>query len=376
MNSITYRITGLMFLGIFLTVLILINLANYQMEMLFEEYLKVQYGTHRQFMGAIHESAAMMGLPEKEFMQSFHRSLFWVGGAILFVGLIASYLLAQSITVPLRYLSSAADAVRKGAYGRQVDISSDDEVGQLAVIFNRMSKALADNNSLRQRFLADIAHELKTPLTVIQGNLEGMLEGVIDRSDEQINSLYEETFQLNRMIRDLRDLTLAEAGQLPLEKKPGDINGLISRVLLMLEPLAEEKNIALVSKLGRIPEIIIDTDRIAQVFYNLITNALRYTTKNGKITISTDVVRKDGRKWIKIEVADNGIGIFPQDLPFIFDHFYRVDKSRDKQSGGSGIGLAIVKQLIENHGGTVEVVSERGKGSTFFMYLPFEGKNS
>lgn len=358
MSSITYRITGLMFLSICLTVVLLVYLANLQMEMEFATYLTHQAGAH-----------GLMGGAEQAFLESTHRSLLWVGAAILAVGLLASYWLAQSITVPLRRLNGAVDAMTRGRYGEQVVVSSDDEVGNLALAFNRMSQSLADNAEQRQRFLADVAHELKTPLAVIQGNLEGMLDGVIDASPEQLSSLYEETVHLNRLIRDLRDLSLAEAGQLRLEKEAADLNALLERAMHMLQPLMEEKGLVLEQYLAALPPLKLDIGRINQIIYNLLTNALRYTVA-GTIRVSSGRQQTGGQEWAFFEVEDSGQGIAAADLPFVFDHFYRADRSRAKASGGSGIGLSIVKQLAEVHGGWVEAQSSEGAGSRFRVYLP------
>ena len=351
-----------MFLSILLTVFILVYLANHQMELHFSEYLAAQQ-TGRGMM-------AVSGTAEQVFLDSIHRSLYWVGGAILLVGLFASYILARSITVPLRKLSAALASLETGRYGETVQIDSRSEVGKLANGFNRMSRSLAEQVALRRRLLADLAHELRTPLTIIRGNLEGMLEGVVERNDENLNSLREETETLSRMIKDLRDLSLAEAGQLTLEKERIDVRQLIHRAVNMLEPLALEKYVALREDLAEVPAISLDPRRISQVLYNLLTNAIRYTPENGEVSVSTRLVSRKNKDWLQIEVGDTGCGIAPADLPFIFEHFYRADESRDKKSGGSGIGLAIVKQLTEIHGGFVEVRSEVGKGSQFSVFLP------
>lgn len=367
MHSITYRITGLMFLLIAVTVVGLTYLANWQMTGLFQDYLQtLQIGIQeggRVMMGVI-------GLPEETFLASVHESLIWVGTGILLFGLFASYALARSITVPLLKLNSAVEKIARGEFGQKVDINAKDEVGKLAAAFNQMAEILAVNNQLRQRLLADITHELKTPLAVIQGNLEGMLDGVIEPDKEQLQSLYEETIQLNILIKDLRDLSLAEAGQLRLEKRPTDVNQIIIRAAGMLKPLADEKDINLVNELGELPSISVDAGRINQVLYNLLTNALRYTPQNGTIQVTTRTEQVDGRGWVVIAVEDTGSGIAEQDLPYIFNHFYRADKSRTRASGGSGIGLAIVKQLVEIHDGRVFVTSKLGEGTTFKIYLP------
>ncbi|WP_132076001.1 sensor histidine kinase [Anaerospora hongkongensis] len=377
MRSLTWRITGLMFLSILLTVLLLVYLAEYQMMVHFTNYVAGQQteGTSGEYMmksmhGNGQAMAAMMGLPEQVFLESIHRSLYWVGGAMLLAGLLASYLFAQTITVRLRQLNTAVDMIGSGTYGQQVLVESEDEVGRLAKAFNRMSRSLEENIQLRKRLLADIAHELRTPLAIIQGNLEGMIDGVVEKSDEQLRSLHEETVYLNRLIKDLRDLSLAEAGQLKLEKTSTDINTVIVRAIQLLKPLADEKKIDLIMNLQTIPPVVVDVSRINQVLNNLLTNALRYTPGTGTITITSDVVNRRNHSWVEVAVADTGIGICEADLPFIFHHFYRSDKSRDKKSGGSGIGLAIVKQLIETHGGMVEADSSPGEGTVFRLFLP------
>jgi len=284
--------------------------------------------------------------------------------------LFASYVLARSITIPIRKLGEALSTLEMGQYGKTVAIDSRSEVGKLADGFNRMSQSLAEQVALRRRLLADVAHELRTPLTVIQGNLEGMLEGVVERSDETLNSLREETDYLSRMIKDLRDLSLAEARQLALETEATDVSLLIHRAVSMLEPLALERNVSLREELMPTPNILMDSRRISQVLYNLLTNAIRYTPENGEVSIGARIVARNNRDWLQIDISDNGCGIAEEDLPFVFEHFYRADKARDKKSGGSGIGLAIVKQLVEIHGGSVEVHSTLGKGSRFSVLLP------
>lgn len=367
MNSISRRITGLMFLLIVATVFLLSYLADYQMSAQFSDYLNNRPASG---MMANSHMMAMMGAHEQEFLANTHKSLVWYGAGIVVIGLIASYFMAQSITVPLRRLNAAVEAIEQGELGQTVPVQSDDEVGQLAQAFNRMSHALEVNNQLRKRLLAGVAHELRTPLTVIQGNLEGMLDGVIEPSSEQLESLYEETVYLNKIIRELRDLSLAEAGQLRLDKQQSDINLLVNRAVQLMKPLADEKRIQFICDLREVPQVQIDASRINQVVYNLLSNALRYTPDGGQVGVTTTVVAERAKRFVTISVRDNGKGISAADLPHIFEHFYRADLARDRKSGGSGIGLAIVKQLVELHGGRVEVKSEIGIGSEFRIYLP------
>lgn len=362
MHSITARITGLVFISILLTVVVLISLANYQMDHHFGEYLAAQRE------GTL--ASGIMGTAEKTFLENIHRSLYWVGAVILLVGLSSSYWLARSITIPIRNLGEALASIEKGHLGQTVAIDSRSEVGRLAGGFNRMSLALSEQTKLRRRLLADLAHELRTPLAVIQGNLEGMLDGVVERNDENLNSLLQETESLGRLITDLRDLSLAEAKQLRLDKELTDINLLIQRAVNMLEPLALERGLSLKTQLSMLPPVLLDSRRINQVLYNLLTNALRFTPNNGNIQIRTSLAHRQNKAWLQVDVEDNGCGISAEDLPFVFEHFYRSDASRDKKSGGSGIGLAIVKQLVELHDGQVDVWSKPGQGSCFSVLLP------
>lgn len=369
LSSITYRITGLMFLAIALTVVILIYMANAQMTDLFQKYLIMQ---HMEFNQMQH-SGMMMGPHENNFLVSVHTSLIWVGLGILVIGLGASYILARSITVPLRDLSNAAEEIERGSFGHKVPIETNDEVGHLATIFNRMSETLAINTKLRKQLLANIAHELKTPLAIIQGNLEGMLDGVIEPGKEELRSLFEEAVRLNRLIKDLRELSLAEVRQLRLERHQADINQLLNRAVLMIKPLADEKKIDISCHLApSLPEICIDHDRISQVFNNLLINAIRYSPENSKVIVSSETERQKDERWLIIHVIDNGFGIAADDIEHIFESFYRSEKSRDRKRGGSGLGLAIVKQLVEIHDGKVQVKSIQGKGSEFIVSLPIK----
>ncbi|CQR71807.1 Signal transduction histidine-protein kinase BaeS [Sporomusa ovata DSM 2662] len=374
MNSIIYRITGLMFLAVAITVFLLIYLANMQMTDLFQEYVTVQQIemhqlTHLNPGGE--GQAVMLGTSELNFLTSVHQSLIWVGVALLVAGLAASYALACSITTPLRKLSAAAIEIERGNFAQKVPVTTTDEVGSLAVIFNSMAETLDNNSKLRQQFLANIAHELRTPLAVIQGHLEGMIDGIIEPNPKQLTSLHEEAVRLSRLITDLKELSLAEVRQLSLEVKAVDVNQMIEQALYMLKPLADEKNMFIEQSLTpELPPIMADADRICQIFYNLITNAIRYAATGGRVAISTELTQLEDQSWVKVSVADNGPGINAVDVPYIFDHFYRGDKSRDRRSGGTGLGLAIVKQLAEIHGGKVQVESNVGKGSTFYVLLP------
>jgi signal transduction histidine kinase len=204
-------------------------------------------------------------------------------------------------------------------------------------------------------------------LTIIQGNLEAILDGVEKPTPEKIAALHTETVLLNRLVNDLRDLTLAEAGQLKLSIEKVKLKNLVVKVTEMLQPILSEKHIKLSVKVpASLKTIAADPDRVTQILYNLLTNAVRHTPGEGEIELSA---RIDGN-MVRVSVSDNGGGIPAEDLPHIFDHFYRVDDSRARATGGTGMGLAIAKLLVEAHGGTITATSEQGKGSAFSFTLP------
>ncbi|MDQ7851036.1 MAG: HAMP domain-containing sensor histidine kinase, partial [Armatimonadota bacterium] len=219
----------------------------------------------------------------------------------------------------------------------------------------------------RRRLLADIAHELGTPLAVLQANVEGMLDGVVETSPDRLASLHAQIRVLTRLVRDLRDLSLAQQGQLPLDRRVTDLAALAREVVELSRPLAEDKGIALtVHAAGALP-VVADRDRIAQVLQNLLSNALRYT-EGGGVAVA---VRRDATEGV-VEVSDSGPGIPEEELPYVFERFYRVDRSRARTTGGAGLGLTIVKALVESHGGRVWARSRPGGGSTFGFALPLQ----
>ncbi|MCL4458478.1 MAG: ATP-binding protein [Chloroflexi bacterium] len=317
----------------------------------------------------------VIGPPERDYLQAMSQSLWLAAIMAVAVAAALSLLLTRQITHPLRRVTVAARRIAGGDLSQRVDVRSRDEVGEMASAFNAMAEALARNEEQRRQLMADIAHELRTPLSVIQGNLEGMLDGVIPLTPEQLTSVHEESLLLARLVNDLRELSLAEMGQLPLERVPTDIAEIINKAVDKRQAQAQAKDIFIEAMLPvGLPQVAVDAGRISQVISNLLDNALRYTPVGGQIVIRGKVVPESqpGIKtdWLQVSVSDTGPGISPQALPYVFDRFYRADKSRSRATGGSGIGLSIVKQLVQAHGGKVWVESELGKGSTFYFTLP------
>lgn len=337
----------------------------------FSRYL--EHAQHMQgMMGGV--VPLMMGTAEQSFLQGINSSL-WLAAAIgIMVAIILSLALSQRLTAPLRRLTTGARRIAGGDLSQRVEEHSKDEIGELALAFNSMAQSLQQKEQARRQLLADLAHELRTPLTIIQGNLEAMLDGVKSPTPQEIASIHQESLLLSRLVTDLRDLSLAEAGKLKLERSATSLASLVNAEIASLMPQTELQQCSLRAELAPdLPPALIDPDRIRQVLHNLLTNSLRYTLLGGSIRVGARRLEAPDSK-ILVWVSDTGSGIAAEDLPHIFDHFYRADKSRQRASGGSGIGLAIVKQFVEAHGGKVWAESEMGKGSTFYFTLPVAGR--
>jgi two-component system sensor histidine kinase BaeS len=286
----------------------------------------------------------------------------------------------RRFALPLADIMEAADAVASGNFNVQVQERGTHEFQRLAASFNRMTEELARTDQQRRNLTADVAHELRTPLHIIQGNLEGILDGVYQPTREHIEATLEETRQLARLVDDLRTLSLAESGQLPLVRELVDVHDLLADVATSFSGQAEESGVELRVASCKLPvgdsagpaslQIEGDAGRLDQVLSNLVGNALRHTPRGGCVTLAAEAV--DG--GVQITVADTGVGIAPADLPFIFDRFWRGDRARTHTQGtGSGLGLSIANQLVKAHGGEIQVTSEPGQGTTFAIFLPRAG---
>lgn len=283
------------------------------------------------------------------------------------VSLLLGILLTRTLTHPIRELTTATRAVAEGNYEQRVSVRSKDELGELATSFNLMSAELARSINLRRQMTADIAHELRTPISVILGHAEGVYDGVLPPSKETFDIIREEAQRLERMVEDLRILTRADAGELTLTRQYISPQGLLDQVATAYHPITQKKNITLdIETPTKLPDILVDIDRMKQVLGNLINNAIHYTPTDGHISL----LATQSQTGMEFRVQDSGPGIEPDDLPHVFDRFYRTDKSRQRDSGGSGLGLAIAKSLVENHGGKIWVESKLGEGSTFLIRLP------
>jgi signal transduction histidine kinase len=283
------------------------------------------------------------------------------------VALVLTLVFARPIVEPIEALTAAARRLEKGDLSQRVSVRATDEIGALAHAFNAMADGLDRNEQLRRHMVTDIAHELRTPLTNLRGYLEAVRDGVVDVQPDVVQSLYEETMLLNRLVDDLQDLTLAEAGQLRMEKQPVSVAEVAARTAatLPLEPGSPRPSITLDIP-EDVPPVLADPERLRQVLRNLLVNAVHHTPPDGEIVVSG---RRAG-SWVAIAVRDTGEGIAPEHLPFVFDRFYRADPSRARATGGAGLGLAIVRQLVEAHGGEVRAESVPGQGATFTVTVP------
>jgi len=320
---------------------------------------------------------------ERDLLARVNRAIWLAALAAGGAALVGGGLLAYGLVRPIRQLKAATGAVARGDLAQRVPIRSKDEIGELAASFNSMADSLQKAEQLRRDMTADIAHELRNPLAILQGNLEAMVDGVIPPTPEELQPLFDQTRLLTRLVEDLRTLALAEAGQLSLNRVPTDPAALVRSVVARFTPQAEAKHITLRAELpAALPTLTLDSQRVEQVLGNLISNAIRHTPEGGSVVCR--VIAEHDRVHpthhppsrstpvglVTFTVTDTGPGIPPEALPHIFERFYRIDRSRSRAEGGTGLGLAIAKQLVEAHGGRIWVESEPNRGSTVTFTLP------
>ncbi len=308
--------------------------------------------------------------PETDFLAAVGRAIALSALGATAVALLLGILLARTIAEPVRELTRATQRLARGELGQAVTVRTQDEIGQLAGSFNRMSHELAQANRLRRQMTADVAHDLRTPTSVILGYTEALSDGKLPGTSETFRVLHQEARHLDRLIEDLRTLSLADAGELALTPQRVPVAALLERAHAAYSVQAADKGVALRLQAAPLDGAVqVDPDRIAQVLGNLVSNALRYTPTGGAITLRA---RARGGEWI-LEVADTGAGIAPADLPHVFRRFYRADPARGA-NGESGLGLAIARSIAEAHGGRMAVESEPGQGSVFRVHLPAAGR--
>jgi signal transduction histidine kinase len=304
---------------------------------------------------------------EAAYIASVNRSLLvaaLVAGAL---AVLFTLTLSRRILRPVEALTTAARRMEAGDLHQRVEVATGDEIGQLAQAFNAMADSLARVEQLRRNMVSDVAHELRTPLSNIRGYLEALQDGVVQPTSATVDSLYEEAMLLQRLVDDLQELALADAGQIRLSREPVNIGEIIERAAQAALPMGNGSGIELAMELPpSLPEVEVDAERIGQVLRNLLGNAFAYTPPGGRICLHAE--QRDGQ--VCVSVQNTGAGIAPEHLPNLFERFYRVDHSRSRATGGSGLGLAIVKQLVEAHGGRVWAASVPGASTTFYFTVP------
>jgi signal transduction histidine kinase len=332
---------------------------------------EINRGIPIEFNGQVVGTVISTGQPlvrkpiEQKYINQINQA-FWAAGVVgALVALVFAIFLSRSLTRPVRELTNATRAMAQGRLRQQVPVRSQDELGELAQSFNQMSADLSRATQSRKQMTADIAHDLRNPLTVISGYLESLQDGKLQPTPERFATMQAEVQQLQRLVEDLRTLSLADAGELKLHiqsVKPGE---LLEGVAAIFQHQAEWQKVQIKIKAEPgLPDIQVDPERMEQVLGNLVSNALRYTPEGGEISLTAE--QAGGRLIVSIQ--DNGSGIPPEILPHIFERSYRGDPARSGNE--SGLGLAIVKSIIELHGGSVSVTSKPGAGSCFSLTLP------
>lgn len=352
------------------TLVIIISLAT--MALAAELVAPASFERHMQEMRTVMgQMGPGMAELEADLFANYRAAVTEALGVAVIVALVTaigvSIFVSRRVITPIRRMMQASHHIANGHYRERVEVTGADELSQLADSFNQMAATLEQTETMRRDLIANVAHELRTPLSGIKGYMEGLIDGVLPAQSDTYQQVYREADRLQRLVNDLQELSRVEAGAFELRLQPVDIATLIAQTARRLRPQFDEKAVALTLNLPRnLPPIRVDEDRICQVLTNLIGNALQYTPAGGEVTVAAAIEARN----LKVTVKDTGIGIAPEHLPYLFTRFYRVDKSRSRAGGGSGIGLTIAKLLIEAHGGHIWAAGPgSGHGSEFGFTL-------
>jgi signal transduction histidine kinase len=308
---------------------------------------------------------------QNTFLRQVNNLMLVVGVVAVLAVLVVGEFQARRIVAPARALAEAARQVASGDLSQRIPVTSQDELGEMAAAFNTMAAELERQQELRHRAVTDIAHELRTPLSVLQIELESIEDGLTDPTPEVIAGLQTDVTHLRHLVEDLRILSLVDAGELQMEAASVERGDLVWDVVSRVQGAARAKGITLDARLPDTPLTVTgDDQRLAQIFLNLLSNAMQHTPPDGQITVSARRVEANGEHEVHVAVQDTGEGIPAEDLPHIFERFYRADRARSRDTGGSGLGLSIIRSLIEAHGGRIWVESTEGEGCTFTFTLP------
>jgi len=331
----------------------------------------VPISVDRQVVGAVYLSQSMSDL--LAVIYDLRWRLVISAGVAAVVASMAGLLLSRALTRPIQQLTLAADEVARGDLERQVPVRSADEIGRLGQAFNRMIAQLRATERMRTDFVSNVSHELRTPLTAVKGLVETLRDGAVDDRqvrDRFLATIEDETDRLIRLVNDLLVLSKADSQALKLKQEPLDVRDLVERSVHKLAPQVEEKGILVEVGASEEPQwVLADADRIEQVLVNLLDNAIKYSPEEGRITVAIDE-GSPSPGLVSVAVRDEGVGIPTEDLPRVFERFYRVDRARSRDGGGSGLGLSIAKAIVEAHGGEITLRSEEGQGTTVHFTLP------
>lgn len=303
---------------------------------------------------------------EDVFVSGLNRTLLLAALASAFVALLIAVILSRRIVRPIEALTKAVHQMERGDLSQRVETSSRDEIGELSHAFNAMADSLTHAEQLRRNLVNDVAHELRTPLTNIRCQIEALQDALASPTPQMIDSLHEEAMLLNRLIDDLQDLALAEAGQISLELRRISVKEEVAQAVYAAEQTKNSGPSIQIEVADTCPDVLADSQRLRQILRNLLKNAITHTSANGMILVRASQL--DSR--VEIAIEDTGSGISSDDLPYVFERFYRADSSRSRDTGGAGLGLAIVKQIVAAHGGETCIESVVGRGTNIRFYLP------
>jgi len=365
-------------LVIFVGIIVLTTAAEFVVPRSFDRHLATMGSMMVNMMGSSSMGMDFDADLFTNFRTAVNEALTIAALAAVIAAVVVSFFVSRQVVTPVREMMLASRFIADGHYEERVRVPGDpskgelDELSQLALSFNQMAAKLEQVEIRRRELIGDISHELRTPLTAIKGSMEGLVDGVLPGNEETYMGIYKEADRLQRLVSDLQELSRVEAGAFELDRKPIDVPDLLTATVERLKMQFEEKGVLLVVEIpDGLPQVQADDDRIGQVLLNLVGNAMQYTPSGGEVKIKA--THQDDE--ISISVSDTGIGISPEHLEHLFTRFYRVDKSRSRAGGGSGIGLTIAKFLVEAHGGRIWAESAGPDlGSTFTFTLPVAHK--
>jgi len=338
------------------------------------------FNNHMEFMKiALNDPAKTEQVLNDDLFSSFRSAVYnalnFAIPSALIAAIIISVSFSRQFVQPIRKMLNVSEEISDGNYSERIPVPGNqspenlDELGRLAIGFNQMTSRLEHNEKLRRELIGDVSHEIRTPLAFIKASIEGLMEGIIPCSDENFLEIQAEINRLDRLVNDLLELSILESGEFPLQRQITQIPDLIQSLVIHMQGKIHDKHIQLTSQIEEnLPPINLDKDRIKQVLYNILSNAIQYTPRGGHIHINVSLEKN--KKSVRIWIRDSGIGIPQDQLKNVFKRFYRVDKSRTRESGGSGIGLTVAKQLVEAHGGKIWAESEgQDRGTTIHFTL-------